>query len=164
VRTRQDDATGWALLWCASVVEEVAISLWLQLMITNNFASQATENMSAHLIFEATGATCSYEGASGMAQMLDSMNAVGRHDCLKKFRFVVHDLSNVTDFEHDDHSLVMTAAQMEACINANRNLKFAIVSDDVHGEIAGQLLSDILKRPLHVFKSLALAMVWVRSW
>jgi hypothetical protein len=58
----------------------------------------------------------------------------------------------------------MTAAQLEACLAANRKIKFAIVSEDAYGDVAGQLLSDLLKRPLHVFTSVALAMVWFRSW
>jgi hypothetical protein len=120
--------------------------------------------MAANLNFEATGVTCIYEGVSGMAQMLDAMNLIGKHERLKRFDFIVHDLSGVTEFNFDEYALVMTAAQMEACSFSNRTIKIAIVSDDNHGEIAGQLLSDLLKRPLHVFTSSALAMVWVRSW
>jgi hypothetical protein len=99
-----------------------------------------------------------------MAQMLEAMNLIGKQDRLKRFKFVIHDLSNVTDFDYDEYALLMTAAQMEACFLTNRNIKIALVSEDTHGEIAGQLLSDLLKRPLHVFTTAALAMVWVRSW
>jgi len=130
----------------------------------DNCNAVGQENMSLTLNFEATGVTCVYEGLSGTPEMLDAMNSIGKHDRRKRFKFVIHDLSAVTDFVQDEDALVMAAAQIEACFTANRDIKIAIVSENVHGEIVGQLLRGLLKRPLHVFASVALAMVWVRSW
>ena len=120
--------------------------------------------MFTNLLVEVTGVNCIYEGASGMAAMLEGMIAVAKSDHLKKFKFIIHDLSRVTQFKHDDYALVMTAAQMEACIYTNPSIKMAIVSGDVEGDIAGQLLSEHLKRPMHVFQTPELAMIWAKSW
>ena len=96
--------------------------------------------------------------------MLEAMNSVGKHDKLKRFKFIVFDLSNVTEFDFDEYSLVMAAAQLEACFCANRRIKVAVVSGGAHGDIVAQLLGDLLKRPLHVFTSVSVALVWARSW
>jgi hypothetical protein len=127
-------------------------------------AQQVNSKMAANLVFDSNVVTCIYEGSSGMEQMLEAMNSVGKHDRLKRFQFVIHDLSGVIDFDFDDCATVMTAAQIQACTFANPKIKFAIVSEDAYGEIVGQLMSDLLKRPLHVFTLDTLAMVWLRSW
>jgi hypothetical protein len=124
----------------------------------------AKTRMLANLFFDSNGVTCIYEGSSSMGEMLEAMNSIGRHDRLKRIQFVIHDFLNITDFDYDDYAAVMTAAQIQACISANAKIKFAIVSDDAYGDIAGQILSDLLKRPLHVFTTVTLAMVWLRSW
>ena len=119
--------------------------------------------MTYRIVTEPFGAYCTYEGQSGIHELLAVVEEIAALPMADQFRYVIHDCSRVGQVQLQDDALTMVSAQAIGIAFSNTRLKGALISTDAAILEALAKYSSLTGRTVAVFDSEHAARTWAAA-